>query len=96
MTAAGADGVLGLDFLSQFTDIHCHVPSRILTLDPTDIELAIARARTDQASAEAQLRLVRVAARPEDVRERVRGRGAVDPPLEQVEREVDRREEEDP
>lgn len=43
--------------------------ARILTLDPTDIELAIARARTDQASAEAQLRLVRVAARPEDVRQ---------------------------
>jgi HlyD family secretion protein len=43
--------------------------ARILTIDPTDIELAIARARTDQASAEAQLRLVRVAARPEDVRQ---------------------------
>jgi HlyD family secretion protein len=43
--------------------------ARILTLDPTDIELAIARARTDRASAEAQLRLVRVAARPEDVRQ---------------------------
>jgi hypothetical protein len=34
VTAVGADGVLGLDFLSQFTDIHYHVPSRVLTLDP--------------------------------------------------------------
>jgi HlyD family secretion protein len=41
--------------------------ARILTIDPTDIELAIARARTDQASAEAQLRLVRVAARADVV-----------------------------
>ena len=41
----------------------------ILTLDPADINLAIARARTEQASAEAQLRLVRVSARPEDVRQ---------------------------
>jgi HlyD family secretion protein len=39
----------------------------ILTLDPADIDLAIARARTEQAAAEAQLRLVRAAARPEDV-----------------------------
>jgi HlyD family secretion protein len=43
--------------------------ARILTIDPADVELAIARARTEQASAEAQLRLVRVAARPEDVRQ---------------------------
>lgn len=43
--------------------------ARILTLDSTDIELAIARAKTEQAAAEAQLRLVRVAARPEDVRQ---------------------------
>ncbi|MEP7118267.1 MAG: efflux RND transporter periplasmic adaptor subunit [Acidobacteriota bacterium] len=42
---------------------------RILTLDATDVQLAIARARTEQASAEAQLRLVRVSARPEDVRQ---------------------------
>jgi len=41
----------------------------ILTLDPTDIDLAIARARTEQSAAEAQLRLVRAAARPEDVRQ---------------------------
>lgn len=43
--------------------------ARILTLDATDLTLAIARAKTEQASAEAQLRLVRVAARPEDVRQ---------------------------
>jgi len=43
--------------------------ARILTLDATDLSLSIARARTEQASAEAQLRLVRVAARPEDVRQ---------------------------
>jgi len=41
----------------------------ILTLDATDIDLAIARARTEQAAAEAQLRLVRASARPEDVRQ---------------------------
>lgn len=41
----------------------------ILTIDATDLELSIARARTEQASAEAQLRLVRVSARPEDVRQ---------------------------
>lgn len=40
---------------------------RILTLDATDLQLAIARARTEQASAEAQLRLVRASARTEDV-----------------------------
>ena len=38
--------------------------ARILTLDATDVQLAIARARTEQASAEAQLRLTRVSARP--------------------------------
>ena len=43
--------------------------SKVLTIDPADINLAIARARTEQASAEAQLRLVRVSARPEDVRQ---------------------------
>jgi HlyD family secretion protein len=43
--------------------------ARILTLDATDIELAIARAKTEQGAAEAQLRLVRVPARPEDVRQ---------------------------
>ena len=48
--------------------------ARILTLDTADIDLAIDRARTEQASAEAQLRLVRVAARPEDVRQ-ARGPG---------------------
>lgn len=41
----------------------------ILTIDATDLELSIARARTEQGSAEAQLRLVRVSARPEDVRQ---------------------------
>jgi len=43
--------------------------ARVLTLDATDLGLAIARARTEQASAEAQLRLVRVSARSEDVRQ---------------------------
>ena len=43
--------------------------ARILTLDATDLQLAIARARTEQASAEAQLRLVRAAVRGEDVRQ---------------------------
>ena len=42
---------------------------RILTLDASDLQLAIARAKTEQASAEAQLRLVRAAARTEDVRQ---------------------------
>jgi HlyD family secretion protein len=43
--------------------------ARILTLDATDLTLAIARAKTEQAAAEAQLRLVRVSARPEDIRQ---------------------------
>lgn len=43
--------------------------ARILTLDATDLTLAIARAKTEKAAAEAQLRLVRVSARPEDVRQ---------------------------
>ncbi len=43
--------------------------ARILTLDATDLQLAIARARTEQAGAEAQLRLVRAPARREDVRQ---------------------------
>lgn len=43
--------------------------ARILTLDASDLQLAIARARTEQASAEAQLRLVQVAPRVEDVRQ---------------------------
>lgn len=35
VTEAGAEGVLGLDFLRRFTDIHFHVPSLVLTLtDP--------------------------------------------------------------
>lgn len=48
-----------------------HVASgaRILTLDTTDIALAIARAKTEQASAEAQWRLVRASARTEDVQQ---------------------------
>lgn len=41
----------------------------ILTIDASDLALSIARAKTEQASAEAQLRLVRVGARPEDVRQ---------------------------
>jgi hypothetical protein len=32
VSQVGADGVLGLDFLGQFTDIHLHVPSLRLTL----------------------------------------------------------------
>ena len=43
--------------------------ARILTIDATDLGLAIARAVTERASAEAQLRLVRVSARSEDVRQ---------------------------
>ena len=43
--------------------------ARILTLDATDLRLAIARAVTERASAEAQLRLVRASARSEDVRQ---------------------------
>lgn len=42
---------------------------KILTIDASDLQLAIARAKTEQASAEAQLRLVRAAARTEDVRQ---------------------------
>jgi HlyD family secretion protein len=41
----------------------------ILTLDRRDVDLAIARARADQALAEAQLRLVQAAARDEDIRQ---------------------------
>lgn len=41
----------------------------VLTLDPRDVELAIDRARAEQASAESQLRLVQAAARPEDIRQ---------------------------
>ena len=41
----------------------------VLTLDTRDVELALRRARADQAQAEAQLRLVMAAARPEDVRQ---------------------------
>lgn len=43
--------------------------ARILTLDATDLQLAIARAKTEQVSAEAQWRLVRASARVEDVRQ---------------------------
>ncbi len=32
VTQVGADGVLGLDFLAQFTYIHFHVPTMRLTL----------------------------------------------------------------
>jgi hypothetical protein len=31
-TAAGAEGILGLDFLSQFTEVHCHIRSLWLAL----------------------------------------------------------------
>ncbi len=41
----------------------------VLTIDATDLQLAIARAKTEQASAEAQLRLVRASARSEDVKQ---------------------------
>lgn len=41
----------------------------ILTLDATDLALSIARAKTEQASAQAQLQLVRVPARAEDIRQ---------------------------
>ncbi len=42
---------------------------RILTIDATDLQLSIARAKTEQASAEAQLRLVSASARVEDVQQ---------------------------
>jgi len=32
VTQVGAQGVLGLSFLRQFTDVHFHVPSLLLTL----------------------------------------------------------------
>lgn len=41
----------------------------VLTIDATDLQLAIARAKTERASAEAQLRLVRASARSEDVKQ---------------------------
>lgn len=41
----------------------------ILTLDRRDIELALQRARAEQAQADAQLRLVRAGARAEDIRQ---------------------------
>jgi len=41
----------------------------VLTLDTRDVTLAIDRARAEHAAAEAQLRLVQAAARPEDVRQ---------------------------
>lgn len=41
----------------------------VLTLDTRDVDLAIQRARADQSQAEAQLRLVMVSARPEDIRQ---------------------------
>jgi HlyD family secretion protein len=42
---------------------------QILTLDATDIMLAIARAKTERAAAQAQWRLARAAARPEDIQQ---------------------------
>ena len=41
----------------------------ILTLDRRDVELAIVRARAEQAQADAQVRLLLAGARPEDVRQ---------------------------
>ncbi len=41
----------------------------VLTIDATDLQLAIARAKTEQASAEAQLRLGRASAGSEDVKQ---------------------------
>lgn len=41
----------------------------ILTLDTRDVQLAIDRAKAEQAAAEAQLRLVQAGARPEDLRQ---------------------------
>jgi hypothetical protein len=32
VTRAGADGVLGLNFFGQFTEVHCHVPTLRFTL----------------------------------------------------------------
>ena len=41
----------------------------VMTLDTRDVELAIDRAKAEQAAADSQLRLVQAAARPEDVRQ---------------------------
>jgi len=41
----------------------------VLTLDTRDVELAIDRAKAERASAEAQVKVVQAAARPEDVRQ---------------------------
>src|SRR6188472_2181713 len=41
----------------------------VLTLDTRDVQLAIDRAKAEQASAEAQLRLVQAGARVEDLRQ---------------------------
>lgn len=41
----------------------------ILTLDTRDVELAIDRARAERSAADAQVRLVQAAARPEDVKQ---------------------------
>ncbi len=45
------------------------VGQTVLTLDTRDVALAIDRAKAEQAAADAQLRLVQAAARPEDVRQ---------------------------
>src|SRR5262245_14756296 len=39
----------------------------VLTLDPKDLQLQLARARADRAQAEAQLRLVQAGSRPEEI-----------------------------
>ena len=41
----------------------------VLTLDTRDVQLAIDRAKAEQAAAEAQLRLVQAGARSEDIRQ---------------------------
>lgn len=41
----------------------------VLTLDARDVELALTRARAEQAQADAQLRLVMAGARPEEIRQ---------------------------
>ena len=41
----------------------------LMTLDTRDVQLAIQRARAEQAAADAQLRLVMAGARPEDIRQ---------------------------
>jgi HlyD family secretion protein len=46
-----------------------HAGQTVLTLDTRDVELAINRAKAEQAAAEAQLRLVQAGSRIEDIRQ---------------------------